>query len=130
MTAGTATARHGVLIVEDDRWFAESAVRTLAARGITARWVADAQAAADAVADTPPALILLDFFLPSANGLQLLHELRGYDDTADVPVVLISSAAGSLDRADCAAYGVIDVMDKTTMTPSTLIAAVTQVLQR
>lgn len=124
-----STDRH-ILIVEDDRWFADSTRRTLNAYGFTTAWAAEAQQAAEMVAERRPDLILLDIFLPNANGIQLLHELRGYDDSFDVPVIVCSTAAQDLRLENLESYGVLTLLNKATTTPASLIKAVKEVLYK
>lgn len=124
-----STARH-ILIVEDDRWFAESAQRTLQAHGWRVSMAHDAHEALDRLEDGMPDLLLLDLFLPQANGLQLLHELRGYDDSVHLPVVLISSALQDTSAQDLQAYGVVAVCDKAVLTPAQLVRTVREVLEK
>lgn len=126
----TPTKNHHILIVEDDQWFADSARRTLTAHGFEAAWTPSAQEAAEMVAEATPDLIVLDIFLGQANGLQLLHELRGYDDTSDIPVIVCSNAAKGMAAREFESYGVLTVLDKTTLTPARLVRAVNEVLLR
>ena len=62
-----------------------------------------------------PRLIFLDILLDGPDGFTFLNELMSYHDTAKVPVVVMSSldfAGRNLD-----AYGVVGVLNKSTMTP-------------
>lgn len=118
-----------VLIVEDDRWVAENYQRILTAAGFKCYSVHTAGRAIEVLDDFQPDVILLDFLLPEANALQLLHELQSYDDTNLLPVVLCTSLAearreaGALEK-----YGVRMVLDKSSITPKQLESAITDVL--
>lgn len=46
-----------------------------------------------------PDLIVLDLMLPGQSGLEVLAELRGADDLADTPVIVISAWAHSDEDA-------------------------------
>lgn len=50
------------------------------------------------IAATPLELIILDQLLPDGDGIDLLSELRGHPDTADVAVVMLSTEAEVKDR--------------------------------
>ena len=69
-----------------------------------------------------PDLVFLDVLLDGPDGFTFLNELISYTDTARVPVVIVSS----LDFAgkDLSVYGVVGVLDKTTMTPKEVKAYV------
>lgn len=112
-----------VLIVEDDLLLAECYARWLRAARHTIQHVGDAQQAIDAIDTTPPDVILLDMLLPGANGIQLLHTLRSHTDLARIPVIVCSNALPG-HMPDVHAYGVVAVLDKTTLTRERLQEAV------
>lgn len=117
-----------VLIIEDDTWFAEQQARTLEATGYRVESVPHALAAMEAIDTYHPAVLLCDVFLAGPNIFTLLHELRSHNDLAAIPVVLCTNSADQLAEEDVAAYGVSAVLDKTTMTPEDVVAAVKRVL--
>lgn len=122
------TKRPLVLIVEDDIWLAEQQARTLAAAGYRTIHAPHALAAMEAIDEQPPDVLLCDVFLPGPNIFTLLHELRSYSDLAQLPVILCTTSADQLADEDIAAYGVQRVLDKTTMTPDDIVAAVRRAL--
>lgn len=117
-----------VLIVEDDEWLAEQHVRTLAGVGIRSEFVPHALAAIDAIDSVVPDCIVLDVLLAGPNAFTLLHELQSHADLAGIPVILCTNNADSIAEEDVAVYGVRRVLDKTTMRPGDLIAAIRKVL--
>ena len=54
----------------------------------------------------------------------LLHELQSYDDTHQIPIVLCTNLADQFDKKQLEVYGVKRIVDKTTMHPSDIVAAV------
>lgn len=117
-----------VLIVEDDDWLAEQHMRTLKEAGFNAYFVGHALAAMDEIDDKRPDVIVLDLLLAGPNAFTLLHELQSHTDLAVIPVILCTNSASELAEEDIAAYGVRKVLDKTTMHPGDLVAAVKKVL--
>lgn len=117
-----------VLIVEDDDWLAEQHVRTLGGAGIRAEAVPHALAAIDSIDHTLPDALVLDVLLAGPNAFTLLHELQSHADLASIPVILCTNSADQLASEDIAAYGVARVLDKSTMLPGDLVAAVKKVL--
>lgn len=113
-----------VLIVEDDPWFAKQHIRILEKSGCTATWVADGIAAIAALDEQRPDAIVLDLFLPGPNAIVLLHEIQSYADLATIPVIICSGRAADVSRHALKSYGVVDVLDKATMQPADLVAAV------
>ena len=115
-----------VFIVEDDAWMAECvarAVRTLPSSPITEIFP-DAIAAMSALSGCPdslPSLIMLDILLDGPDGFTLLHELSSYDDTAKIPIILVTSL--HLNLADLSVYNVVDILYKDQMTPAEIAEA-------
>lgn len=117
-----------VLIVEDDEWQAEQYERTLEREGMRIKVVPHALAAIDALDVAVPDVIVLDVLLPGPNAFAFLHELRSHPDLLGVPVVLCTNSADQIASEDVVVYGVTRVLDKTTMVPGDLVAAVKKVL--
>lgn len=114
-----------VLLVEDDRWLAESMIETLTMHDIQAVHAVTAQQAADILdKDDEVAAVVLDIMLPGANGVQLLNDMASYGNTKSLPVVLCTGSAKQIDPDDAAAYGVVSILDKANLTPTRLLVAV------
>jgi len=118
------TTQPYVLIVEDDDWMAGQHMRTLQAAGIRSDHAGHALAAIDAIDTTIPDVLVLDVMLAGPNAFTLLHELRSHADLSKIPVILCTASADQLPLEHVAAYGVRRVLDKTTMLPGDLVAAV------
>lgn len=73
-------------------------------------------------------LIILDMFLSEGNGLQFLQELRSYGDTMNMPVIVCSTAAKQIPMEVARQFGILTVLDKTTLTPAVLRTAVEAVV--
>lgn len=117
-----------LLLVEDDQWLAELEAAALTRAGYDVVAVNRAPAAIEAVDREHPDAIVLDVLLTGSTGFALLHELQSYTDTKIIPVVLCTNTAERLPEANLESYGVRRVVDKTTMTPEDLVAAVRSVL--
>ncbi|HTJ73696.1 MAG TPA: response regulator [Verrucomicrobiae bacterium] len=117
-----------VLIVEDDEWLAEQYIRTLGEAGIRAEFVPHALAAIDSVDAKLPDALVIDLLLAGPNAFALLHELRSHADLAAIPVILCTASADQIAKEDIEAYGVKQVLDKASMVPQDLIAAIKRIL--
>ena len=62
-----------------------------------------------------PDLIFLDILLDGPDGFTFLNEISSYDDTARVPVVIVSSL--DFGGRDLSQYGVVGFLNKDTMLP-------------
>ncbi len=89
-----------ILVVEDDDSTRELLVRLLIARGHTVSEAVDGQAALDVLADTPPALIMLDLMMPRMDGFQFLHEMRRNAAWEHIPVVVVTAKDLSPDERE------------------------------
>ena len=80
-----------VLMIEDDTEGARLMKLTLGPRGYRVLVASDGLQGLEMAHANPPDLILLDLLLPGMDGLEILSRLRTDPQTADVPVVIISS---------------------------------------
>lgn len=117
-----------ILIVEDDKWLAENYSRSLISAGYDTTISLHAIAAINIIDDIHPDAIVLDVLLTGSTAFTLLHELQSYDDTGKIPIIICTNLASELSIDDLVPYGVNKILDKTTMMPDDLIAAVKSVL--
>ncbi len=118
----------GILLVEDDVWLAELYGDALGAAGYQVHHAATAEAAL-ALLDTLPkvGLIILDMYLPSHNGIELLHELASYNDLQAIPVFILSAVHQrdfAMEKQRWQHYGVVEYLYKPQTKPAQLVVAV------
>lgn len=109
-----------ILIIDDDVLFAQYLQSVL--KKYDSKICANVVTAIDEIVETVPDLIILDILMPGVNGLTLLNELISYDFTRDIPIILCSSVADKIKKADF--KQVKAILDKTTMVPIDIITAV------
>ncbi len=85
--------RRRLLVIDDDRKIAQAVAVRLKAAGYDVRIAHDGDAGLTAVAEQLPDAIVLDLRMPIRDGLSVLHALRAQEETADVPVVVLSASA-------------------------------------
>jgi len=117
-----------ILVVEDDDWQADLQERALRAVGYDVQRVSHATAAIVAIDERVPDVLIVDMLLAGTTALALLHELQSHPDTADVPVIACTNLAESLELERLRKYGIRRIVDKSTMRPEDLVAAVRSVL--
>jgi len=117
-----------VLIVEDDKWLAEQYQRVLSGAGYKATVSLHALAAITVIDDVRPDSIILDVLLTGTTAFTLMHELQSYGDTGAIPIILCTNLASELSLDEVKLYGVKRILDKATMAPDDLVAAVKSVL--
>lgn len=87
-----------ILIIEDDRSAARLAQYTLQQVGYEVSLAYDGfEGLNKAIADRPD-LIILDVMLPGLDGYEVCHRLRERNETAALPVLMISAKVRDEDR--------------------------------
>lgn len=117
-----------VVLVEDDILLARQFIGVLEGGGAKVRHARHAAEALLLIDETSPQVIILDMLLPITSGFTLLHELQSYVDTSEIPVVVCTSMTDTIRIDELRPYGVKRLIDKTTMQPSDLLAAIKAVL--
>ncbi len=59
-----------------------------------------------------PDVILLDLFLPDAQGVDILRQLRSEPSIANIPVVILTSSDDNTDQNECEKLGVSSYIRK------------------
>jgi CheY-like chemotaxis protein len=98
--AGAGLARRPVLVVDDDRDIRETLAEILADEGYEVHTARNGAEGLQVVASTRPGLVLLDLFMPVMDGIEFRRQQLGDPHIADVPVVVISAAAGLERRVE------------------------------
>lgn len=98
-----------VLIVEDEKQIRRFVRVALEAEGCQ---VAEAETMAQGLIEAgsrKPDLLVLDLGLPDGNGIDLIHDLRGW---SDVPVLILSARSQETDKIDALDAGADDYLTK------------------
>ena len=111
-----------ILLIEDDQWLADRYRDVLDEYDIDT--AINGQDAIDLIDSNDYDLVIADVMLDHGLVIDLLHELQAYDDTALLPIVLCTTLAQRIKLEDVQSYGVVAVLDKTTLTPKLLREAV------
>ncbi|MCC6178488.1 MAG: response regulator [Chloroflexi bacterium] len=99
-TAAGTPRRKCVLVVEDNATIGGLLVALLREEGYRALRAWDGREAMKMARDRRPDLIVLDLSLPYRDGIEVLHALRGNEDTAEAPMVIVAGNALQLTPDD------------------------------
>ncbi|PYJ82762.1 MAG: hybrid sensor histidine kinase/response regulator [Verrucomicrobia bacterium] len=80
-----------VLVIEDEPSIRQMVRRVLEKEGWTVREAENGKAGLQAVAESKPAVILLDLMMPVMNGFDFIRELRKNQDWQEIPVVILTA---------------------------------------
>ncbi len=81
-----------IMIVEDEKEFHEMYEMMFEGRDYKLIYAYDGEEAMPMLEDKKPDLIILDNIMNMVTGDSFFLHLKGYDDLADIPVIIISSS--------------------------------------
>lgn len=99
-----------ILVVEDEELIASSLVRGLREEGMTAEWAADGDAALAALRGSDWDLVVLDWWLPGHDGLEVLRAFR--TKNRETPVLFLTARDAVADRVTGLDAGADDYLCK------------------
>ncbi|QSB16451.1 response regulator [Natronosporangium hydrolyticum] len=80
-----------ILVVDDDPGIVQLISFRLTRSGFEVDTAADGESALGRIRDTPPDLVLLDILMPGLSGLDVLAEIRASEQTAQLPVIMLTA---------------------------------------
>ncbi len=124
---GTTVQTHTILLVEDDAVLREAFRLFLEDVGYRVVEAGTAAEALRAVAETPPALVLLDLGLPDRPGLDIAREMKRKPATRATPVFALTGRVGADERRACLEAGCALYLAKP-VEPRQLLRRITEAL--
>jgi two-component system, OmpR family, phosphate regulon response regulator PhoB len=118
-----------VLIVEDEAPLAEMLRYNLEAEGFRVSQAETGEEAEIVIAEEKPDLVLLDWMLPGASGIELCRRLRARIETKAIPIILLTARGEEADRIRGLTTGADDYVTKPFSLPE-LMARVKAILRR
>ena len=106
-----AKAPH-VLLVEDEAALAELLKYNLEKEGYRVTLATDGEEALIAAEESAPDLVLLDWMLPKASGIEVCRRLRARQDTRNTPIVMLTARDEESDRVRGLDTGADDYISK------------------
>ena len=101
-----------ILIVDDHQDSREMIAAAVALGGYRTAMAASGAEALEAVARTPPALVLLDISMPGLDGFDVLSALRDEHGATRVPVVMLTAFQSGSVHEKAIRLGARAVLDK------------------
>ena len=95
---GSTVEERKVLLIEDEPNIIEAIRFILSRDGWRVDTHSDGKSAIEAVRERAPDLIILDVMLPNRSGYDILNDLRGAEETHDVPVLMLTARGQTKDR--------------------------------
>ncbi|MDZ4692869.1 phosphate regulon transcriptional regulator PhoB [Terricaulis sp.] len=123
-----AKAPH-VLVVEDEAALADLLKYNLEKEGYRVSVATDGEEALLAAEETPPDLVVLDWMLPKAPGIEVCRRLRARQETRNTPIVMLTARTEEGDRIRGLDIGADDYITKP-FSMSELLARLRAVMRR
>ena len=101
-----------ILIVEDEADLGELMRYNLEAEGYRIVSAESGDEAVERIRDGVPDLILLDWMLPGLSGIELMRRWRSREETARVPVIMVTARGEEEERIRGLATGADDYLVK------------------
>jgi len=118
-----------ILIVEDESDLAVMLRYNLEAEGFNVLSALSGDEAATLLHETTPDLILLDWMLPGLSGIELCRRWRAREETAQIPIIMLTARGEEDERIRGLATGADDYVVKPFSIPE-LLARINALLRR
>lgn len=115
-----------VVLVEDSPTQAQQIAAHLSDREVDVMLAPDGPQALRLIARTIPDLIVLDINLPTMNGYQVCRRIKRDPETADIPVIMLTSANEAADMMRGIEAGAVDYIPKDEFAVDHLLLVLTQ----
>lgn len=121
--------KYSILVVEDEEAILRMVSYNLESAGYNVLQATDGEEALDIAVSSNPDVILLDWMLPSLSGLEVCKELREYEATRAVPIIMLTARGEEEDMVKGLNSGADDYIVKP-FSPNELMARLNAVLRR
>lgn len=118
-----------ILIVEDEPAIRQLVQHTLDNAGFEVLQAPDAEQARSLIHQSPPDLVLMDWMLPGASGIELTRDLKSDKVTRDIPVIMLTARGDEDDKVRGLDSGAEDYISKP-FSPKEMVARIRAVLRR
>ncbi|RDE08196.1 phosphate regulon transcriptional regulator PhoB [Pelagibacterium lacus] len=118
-----------VLVVEDEADLVELLCYNLEAENFSVSTAEDAEEAMLRLSEAIPDIILLDWMLPGTSGIEICRRIRARQDTARIPIIMLTARGEEEERVRGLATGADDYVVKPFSLPE-LMARIQALLRR
>jgi two-component system, OmpR family, phosphate regulon response regulator PhoB len=101
-----------VLVIEDDDAILQLLKYNFEKEGYRVSFATDGEEALAQAAESPPDLIVLDWMMPKAAGIEVCRRLRARQETRNTPIVMLTARGEESDRVRGLDVGADDYITK------------------
>ena len=124
-----ANSGQKILVVEDEPDIAKLVSYNLTQERFKVVTAEDGEQALKTIQREKPNLVVLDLMLPGLSGIEVCKILREREETAQLPILMLTAKAGEADRVLGLELGADDYLSKP-FSPRELVARVRAILRR
>lgn len=92
------SVKNYILVAEDDNDVAFLITQMLKNQGYSFRRAHNGHEAYEYIKESMPRLVITDIMMPEMDGLELIKAIRGNEDTAHLPIIVVSARTENNDR--------------------------------
>jgi DNA-binding response OmpR family regulator len=118
-----------IIYVEDSTTVSMLVKYKLTMEGFDVKIVTNGEFAFEIIKSELPNIVLLDVMLPIKNGFTILKELKGSEETKDIPVIMLTTNSEEDLILKCFEEGASDYITKPFSTP-VLVARINKILHK
>jgi len=118
-----------IVYIEDDPEMIDLVSLIVTKRGFKVIGAEGGRQGLDIVKSEKPTLILLDLMMPDIDGWDVYQQLKSDEETRDIPVIIITAKAQSIDRVLGLHIAKVDDYISKPFRPQDLIDSIEHVLQ-
>jgi DNA-binding response OmpR family regulator len=125
----TQTPRR-VIYIEDEQEMVDLVRLILGRKGIEVTGVREGREGIMAVQKEQPDLVLLDLMMPDMDGWEVYQQLRSGDTTHNIPVIIVTAKAQSIDKVLGLHIAKVDDYVSKPFSPKDLLESIERVLAK
>ncbi len=118
-----------IVYIEDDPEMIDLVSLIVTKRGFKVIGAEGGRQGLDIVKSEKPTLILLDLMMPDMDGWDVYQQLKSEEETKDIPVIIITAKAQSIDRVLGLHIAKVDDYISKPFRPQDLLDSIEHVLQ-
>lgn len=118
-----------ILVVEDEKAIRDMIKVVLSKAGYAVETAGNSAEALICIADKRPDLILLDWMMPGASGIELARRLKKTEFNRDIPIMMLTARSEEDDKIQGFDVGVDDYITKP-FSPRELVARIKALIRR
>ncbi|MBZ1356315.1 MAG: response regulator [Candidatus Nealsonbacteria bacterium] len=119
-----------ILFIEDESALQRTLGKKLELAGYTIIEAMDGEKGIELAKSEKPDLILLDLILPKKNGFDVLKEIRSFEKTKNIPVIILTNLDGTKEVEKALEFGATTYLVKINYSLEDVIEKIGKILSK